>query len=109
MRYTRSLPLSLTRASCNILHRATHKTSTSTSTSANRKPPQTTPSFKHVLLAKMSYYLQYFDFDAYMADTQVEPFDFAFLNGQPSITHGGDDPNPSPSDLPGVNAGTTDS
>ncbi|RYP28051.1 hypothetical protein DL767_007382 [Monosporascus sp. MG133] len=57
----------------------------------------------------MSDYLEYFDFDAYMADTQVEPFDFAFLNGQPSTTHGGYDPNPSPSDLPGANAGTMDS
>ncbi|RYP74511.1 hypothetical protein DL771_002985 [Monosporascus sp. 5C6A] len=57
----------------------------------------------------MSDYLQYFDFDAYMADGQVEPFDFGFLSGQPSTTHGGYDPNPSPPDLSGANAGTIDS
>ncbi|RYP58797.1 hypothetical protein DL770_010358 [Monosporascus sp. CRB-9-2] len=56
----------------------------------------------------MSDYLEYFDFDAYIADTQVEPFDFAFLNGQPSTIHEGYDSNPSPSDLPGANAGTID-
>ncbi|RYP81682.1 hypothetical protein DL769_001914 [Monosporascus sp. CRB-8-3] len=63
--------------------------------------------FKHVLLAKMSDYLQYFDFDAYMADTQVEPFDFGSLDYQPSTTHGSY--HPSPSDLPDANAATMDS
>ncbi|RYP09170.1 hypothetical protein DL764_001441 [Monosporascus ibericus] len=109
MTYTRSVPLSLAKAFCNILHRANRKASTSTSTSANHKPPPTTPSFKHVLLAKMSDYLQYFDFDAYMADTPVEAFDFAFLNEEPSAAHGGYDPNPSLSDLPGANVGGIDS
>ncbi|RYP14014.1 hypothetical protein DL765_006617 [Monosporascus sp. GIB2] len=106
IRNTRTPPLAVTTVSSSLLPPATRPNSISTSTSANHKPPQTTPSFKHDLLAKMSDYLQYFDFEAYMADTQVESFDFAFLNDQPSTTDGGYDP--PTSGLPDANAATLD-
>ncbi|RYO81814.1 hypothetical protein DL766_007147 [Monosporascus sp. MC13-8B] len=107
MRNTRPPPLSVTTASSSLLSPATRANSISTSTSANHKPLQTAPGFKHDLLAKMSDYLEHFDIDAYIADTHVEPFDFDFLNDQPPTTHGGYDP--STSDLPDANAATTDS